>query len=86
MFPYNDKDVISPHLFRCFVVFKVRLCTFLFVYVCDTSAFKNDVKESLARTALCKCYRSDMHKQKEFRLFNILNIVSHCTKRCGALY
>lgn len=27
-----------------------------------------------------------MHKQKEFRLFNILNIVSHCTKRCGALY
>ena len=27
-----------------------------------------------------------MYKQKEFRLFNILNIVSHCTKRCGALY
>ena len=27
-----------------------------------------------------------MHKQKEFRLFNILNIVSHCTKHCGALY
>lgn len=40
MLPYNDKDVILPHLFRCFGAFKVRLCTFLFVYVCDTSALK----------------------------------------------
>jgi hypothetical protein len=69
------------------VVFKVRLCTFLFVYVCDTSAFKNDVKESLAELhyanvigTICISKKCAIYLIDSILCRIVLNIAEHCTK------